>query len=109
MSSSERRLLKSPRIAEMMAVIELEYMLLLLRRPIDERKMLTRRVCISRRLIHQLNARGRDDELTRNLHAHRILQRRITIESVHKENRAPVAKLARAVPVGPTLIGVVKI
>src|SRR5215216_3121598 len=104
MNSSERWLLKSACTAEMMAVIELEYILLLLRTPIEKRKSLIRRVCISRRLIHQLNTRRRDDELTRNLHSHRILQRCITIETVHKENRAPVAKLARAVPIGPTFI-----
>src|SRR5919205_3766170 len=109
MSSSERRLLRSVRKAEMMAAIELEYMLLLLRVSIEKREMLTRRVCINRRLIHQLSTRRRDDELAGNLHAHRILQRCITIESVHKENRATVAKLPRAVPISPAFIRVVQI
>src|SRR6185503_5953653 len=59
-------------------------------------------VCVPLRLEHQLSTRRRNYKFTRYLHSHRILERRISIETIEEENRPAIAKLTRAIPVAPT-------
>src|SRR5688572_7760508 len=59
--------------------------------------------------IHQLRARRGDDKVARNLHANRILERNIAVEVIQEEDRAPVAKLTRTIPIAPAIHGVVQI
>src|SRR5215213_8291606 len=77
--------------------------------PIDEREAVARRVRINFGLVHQLDPRRRNHKLTRYLHSHRVLERRITIETIEEENCSPIAKLTRAVPVAPTGLRVIEI
>src|SRR5687767_15079688 len=81
----------------------------LTRSTIAEGELPAIRVCISFRTIHQLGPCGRYDKVARHLHAYRILERCLSIESIEEEHRPLIAKLPRAVPIGPAVAGVVQV
>src|SRR6267378_6265473 len=60
-------------------------------------------------LVHQFRARRRDAEFTGHFDAHGILERRVAINIILKDDRPVISELAVAVPIGPRSGRVVQI
>src|ERR1051326_3006631 len=60
-------------------------------------------------LIHQLNARRSNLELTGDFNAHGVLLRRVTIKVIHEDRGAVIAEFAVAVPVAPIAERIIQI
>src|SRR6267378_3484559 len=60
-------------------------------------------------LVHQLRARRRDAEFAGHFDAHGILERRVAIKIILKDDSPVVSELAVAIPIGPRSGRVVQI